>query len=320
MKLRYSAKPPEAEIASLFSLWMEELFELDDKAVYLDADLMGSLKTAGLWHKRPDRVFNCGIQEANMVGVAAGLFLAGYKPYIHSFAPFITRRVYDQLFLSAGYAHKNIRLIGSDAGIMASANGGTHMCFEDIALLRVIPDACIVDVTDAVMFHSLLQKTKDWQGIVYFRTARRGVPDIYEEGTEFHPGKGYVLTDGRDVTIVASGIMVATALEARKLLASEGIDARIVDPVTIKPLDEDMILSCASETGAVVTAENHNVLGGLGGAVAELLSERCPVPVLRVGVQDRLGQTGTVDYLRQVYGLQPENIVEKVHTALNMKN
>ena len=141
MELRYTGQSPEAEISEQFGNWMEELFDVDEKVVYLDADLMGSLKTQELWKKRPDRVFNCGIQEANMVGVAAGLFLAGYKPFVHSFSPFITRRVYDQVFLSVGYAHKSVHLIGSDAGIMASANGGTHMCFEDVALMRIIPGA-----------------------------------------------------------------------------------------------------------------------------------------------------------------------------------
>lgn len=319
MKLRYSGRAPEAEISDSFAIWMEELFNLDEKVVYLDADLMGSLKTQNLWHKRPDRVFNCGIQEANMVGTAAGLFLAGYKPYVHSFTPFITRRVYDQMFLSVGYAHKSVHFIGSDAGIMASANGGTHMCFEDIALTRVIPGACVVDVTDAAMFHGLLKGTKDRQGVTYFRTPRRGAPDIYENGTEFEVGKGFVLTEGKDVTIVASGIMVATALEAHKILAEKGISARVVDPVTIKPLDKELILRCAAETGVIVTAENHNVIGGLGSAVAELLAEKKPVPVLRVGVQDRFGQTGTVDYLREAYGLLPQNIVQKVQEALEMK-
>ena len=156
MKLRYTGEAPEKEILQMFSATMEELFREDDKVVYLDADLMGSLKTQGLWKQHPDRVFNCGIQEANMVGVAAGLYLAGYKPYIHSFSPFISRRVFDQVFLSIGYGHKSVHLIGSDAGIMATDNGGTHMCFEDIAMMRTIPGACVVDVSDATMFMALI--------------------------------------------------------------------------------------------------------------------------------------------------------------------
>ena len=319
MKLRYTGRAPQADINMLLSGWLEELMDADDKVVYLDADLMGGIKTQALWRKRPDRVFNCGIQEANMVGTAAGLFLAGYKPYVHSFTPFATRRVYDQLFVSVAYAHKSLHVIGSDVGIMASDNGGTHMCFEDIALMRVIPDSCVVDVTDAVMFYAMLQATKDWKGITYFRTPRRNAPDVYEEGTVFRPGKGLVLTEGSDITIVASGIMVATALEAAQILAGENIRARVVDPITVKPLDEELLVRCAEETGAIVTAENHNILGGMGSAVAEVLAEKRPVPILRVGVRDSFGQTGPVDYLRQQYGLTPEEIVKNVKRALKLK-
>lgn len=319
MKLRYTGAAPQAEISDLFAGWMEELFACDPKVVYLDADLMGSLKTQKLWRKYPERVFNCGIQEANMVGSAAGLYLTGYKPYVHSFTPFVTRRVYDQLFVSVAYAHKSVHLIGSDAGIMASANGGTHMCFEDVALLRAVPDACIVDVTDAVMFHALLKETKDLPGVTYYRTPRRGAPDVYSEGSKFSVGQGCVLTEGVDVTIVASGIMTATALEASRLLHEQGISAQVVDPVTIKPLDGELLLRCAAQTGAIVTAENHSVYGGLGGAVAEYVSERLPVPVLRVGIEDRFGQTGSVDFLREEYGLTPKAIVEKAHSAIARK-
>jgi len=319
MGLRYTGGAPEAELLELFGPTMEELFAIDDKVIYLDADLMGSLRTQQLWKKYPERVFNCGIQEANMVGVAAGLFLAGYKPYIHSFAPFITRRVFDQVFLSVGYGHKRVHLIGSDAGIMATDNGGTHMCFEDIALMRTIPNALIVDVTDAAMFTCLLKETRDWDGVAYFRTARRNVPDIYTKDTVFEAGRGKVLTQGEDVTIAASGIMVATALQAAAGLREEGIYARVVDPVTIKPLDEALMLTCAQETGAVVTAENHGVSGGLGGAVAEFLSERLPVPVLRVGVRDAFGQVGSEAYLRKQFHLRVEDIVGQVHRALTMK-
>lgn len=319
MKLRYTGRPPEVEIAPLFSATMEELFQEDDRVIYLDADLMGSMKTQELWRRRPDRVFNCGIQEANMVGVAAGLFLAGYKPYIHSFTPFITRRAFDQVFLSIGYGQKSVHLIGSDVGIMATDNGGTHMCFEDIALIRTIPSACIIDVTDAVMFASLLRSTKDRSGVTYFRTPRRNAPDVYEKGTDFEVGKGKVLTEGKDLTLIASGIMVGTALQAQQLLKDEGIHVRVVDPITVKPLDEELILRCAKETGAIVTAENHNIMGGLGGSVTELVSEHAPVPVLRVGIRDRFGQTGPEDFLREQYKLCAEDIVQKVRQALDTK-
>lgn len=319
MALRYTGSAPEADINVLASGWFEELFMMDDKAIYLDADLMRGLKTSGIWQKYPDRVFNCGIQEANMVGVAAGLYLAGYKPYIHSFTPFVTRRVYDQLVVSVAYAQKSVHVIGTDAGILASDNGGTHMCFEDVALIRAIPGATIVDVTDAAMFHAMLKETKDTKGVVYFRTGRRNMPDVYEEGTEFHAGQGKVLKEGTDVTIVASGIMVATALEAEAVLAAENISVRVVDPVTIKPLDKDLIVQCAKQTGAIVVAENANILGGLGSAVAEVVCECYPVPVVCLGIEDRFGQTGSVEYLRKAYGLTPENLVDKVHRVLKKK-
>lgn len=319
MKLRYTGHAPEADVNALASGWFEELFALDDKVVYLDADLMRGLRISGLWEEYPDRVFNCGIQEANMVCVAAGMYLAGYKPYVHSFSPFVTRRVYDQLAVSVAYGQKSVHVIGTDAGILASDNGGTHMSFEDVALIRVLPEATIVDVTDAAMFHAMLLATKDIPGVVYFRTGRRNMPDVYENGTLFNVGEGKVLKDGQDITIIASGIMVATALEAEAMLAAEGISVRVADPVTIKPLDKELILKCARETGAIVTAENANVLGGLGGAVTETVCENYPVPVLRMGVEDQLGQTGSVDYLRKVYGLTAENLVDKVHMALRMK-
>lgn len=319
LKLRYTGGPAECDINRLFSTWMEELLNTDEKVVYLDADLMRGLNTGELWAKRPDRVYNCGIQEGNMVGVAAGLYLAGYKPYVHSFTPFITRRTFDQIMVSVAYARKSVHLIGTDAGILASDNGGTHMCFEDVAIIRSVPEACIVDVTDAAMFYSLLKSTKDRQGVTYFRTGRRNMPDVYEMGTKFEVGHGKILVQGDDATVVASGIMVATALEAAKMLSQENIYIRVVDPVTIKPLDEVLIQKCARETGAIVSAENCNIIGGLGSAIAEVVCKTEPVPVLRVGIDDRFGQTGPVNYLKEAYGLTPGRIVDRVREVLKMK-
>lgn len=319
MRLRYHGGAPEIEASQMFCQTMEEMFAEDNSVVYLDADLMASMKIQGLWKKYPDRVFNCGIQESNMVGVAAGLYLAGFKPYIHSFSPFASRRVFDQVFLSVGYAKKSVHIIGSDAGIMATDNGGTHMCLEDMALMRTIPGACVVDATDGTMLCALVKLTKDWKGVTYIRTPRRNMPDIYEKDTQFEIGKGLLLKDGQDVTLVASGIMVATALQAAQLLEEQGISVRVVDPVTVKPLDKELMIRCARETGAIVTAENHNVMGGMGSAVAEVIGENCPVPVLRVGVQDQFGQVGSEAYLREQYGLRPEDLVEKAKKAVAMK-
>jgi transketolase len=315
----YTGTAPKKEISTVFSDTLEELIREDKSVIYIDADLMASMKTKRLWDQYPQQVINTGIQEANMVGVAAGMFLTGMKPYIHSFSPFITRRVFDQLFISIGYAHKSVRVIGSDAGISATANGGTHMCFEDIALVRTIPDSCIIDVSDSSMLKYFLRSTKERPGLTYFRTARRDVPDIYQDGTVFHEGQGKVLAEGEDATIIAAGIMVATALDAHKLLKEKGINARVVDIVTIKPLDTQLVLDCAISTGVIVTAENHNIIGGLGGAIAEFVSEANPVPVLRIGVQDKYGQVGDLAYLRDVYELTAQKIVEKVFQGLNLK-
>lgn len=310
---------PEKEITQIFNETMESLFNEDQKVIYLDADLMGSLKSQDLWKKYPKNVFNCGIQESNMVGVAAGLYLAGYKPYIHTFTPFASRRVFDQAFLSIGYAKKSVRIIGSDAGILATHNGGTHMCFEDTAIMRTVPNACVIDVTDGVMFEKFLRKTKEYEGLVYFRTGRRGLPDIYTPDADFEIGKGKILRDGKDVSIIASGIMVATALQAAEELSKEGMNIRVVDIVTIKPIDKELIIRCAEETGVIVTAENHNIIGGLGSAVAEVTSEYCPVPVLRVGVKDCFGQVGGEQFLREQYGLSVTALVSKCKEAIKVK-
>lgn len=319
MELRYTGGKPEREVFQVFNSTMRSLIEEDPKVAYLDADLMGSLKTADLWRDYPDNVFNCGIQEANMVGVACGMYLNGMKPYIHSFSPFASRRVFDQVFLSVGYGNKSVRVIASDAGIMATHNGGTHMCFEDVAMMRSVPNACVVDVSDPTMFGMFLRLTKDRPGLTFLRTPRRDLPDIYVPGTEFEIGKGKILRDGTDVTLIGCGIMVATCLQAAQELEKDGIQARVVDIITVKPLDTELVHVCAKETGAIVTAENANIIGGLGSAVAEYLSEVRPTPVLRVGIEDAYGRVGVESYLRQAYGLTAEHIVQKAKQAIALK-
>lgn len=320
MQLRYTGAKPEKEIFQIFGETMRQLFTQDPRTVYLDADLMGSLKTQDLWKEYPHNVFNTGIQEADMIGVAAGLCLAGFKPYVHSFAPFVSRRVFDQVFISVAYANKSVRIIGSDAGIMATHNGGTHMCFEDVAMMRTVPGACLVDISDGTMLHAFLQQTKDRPGVTYLRMPRRDLPDIYAPDTVFKEGKGLVLKDGTDVTLVGCGIMVGTCLQAAQLLAQEGISARVVDIVTIKPLDTELLTACAQKTGAVVTAENASVIGGLGSAVAETLTETKPVPVFKVGIKDRFGCVGTEAVLRQKYGLTAQDIVQQAKAAVKHKS
>lgn len=320
MEIRFTGQKPEKEVSQIFNETMRELITEDPNVVYLDADLMGSLKTQDLWHEFPDNVFNTGIQEANMIGVACGMYLNGMKPYVHTFAPFASRRVFDQAFLSIAYAHKSVRIIASDAGIMATHNGGTHMCFEDVAMMRTVPDACVVDVSDPVMCGAFLKLTKDRPGLTFIRTPRRDLPDIYYPGTVFEEGKGKVLRDGTDVTLIGCGIMVGTCLQAADILAAQGISARVVDIVTIKPLDHELVVDCAKRTGAIVTAENANVIGGLGSAVAEYLSENYPTRILRVGVEDTFGRVGVEAFLREAYGLTAEHIVEKAKAAVASKN
>lgn len=319
MDIRYTGEKPKTEVFQIFNDTMRHMIMEDPRVVYLDADLMGSLKTQDLWHEFPQNVFNSGIQEANMVGVACGMYLNGMKPYVHSFAPFASRRVFDQVFLSVAYAQKSVRVIASDAGIMATHNGGTHMCFEDIAMMRSVPEACIIDVSDPTMFGAFLRSTKERPGLTFIRTPRRDLPDIYCEGTNFEEGKGKILREGNDVTLIGCGIMVATCLEAAELLSHEGIRARVIDIITIKPLDTKLLLDSAVITKAIVTAENANILGGLGSAVAEYLTTVYPVPVLRVGVEDTFGRVGIESFLRETYGLTAKNIAAKAKMAIELK-
>ncbi len=315
----YDGKTIRKELAQVFCETMEELIQSDARVVYLDADLMTSMKTTGLWEKYPKNVFNTGIQEANMAGAACGLYLAGFLPYIHTFTPFATRRIFDQIYVSAAYAHKSIRIIGSDAGIAATHNGGTHMCFEDLSLMRTIPGAVVADITDGAMLAAMLKLTKEREGVSYIRTARRDAPDVYRTDETFEIGKGKILKDGADAAVIASGLQVAQALEAGKILEQEGIHVRVIDIVTVKPLDRELVLRAAKETGLIVTTENHSIIGGLGEAVSALLCENYPAPVLKNGVKDRFGQVGTLPYLREVYELRAQDIVTMVKRGLQMK-
>lgn len=316
----YTGDKPQKEIYEVFAETLEELFKEDPAVVYIDADLMASMKTKGLWDRYPNNVFNTGIQEANMVGVACGMNLYGLKPYIHSFAPFATRRCYDQSYISIGYANKSVRIIGSEPGICAADNGGTHMTFEDMALMRCVPNACVVDVSDGTVLRFALRETKDREGLTYIRTPRRGIPDIYANNTTFELGKGKVLTEGNDIGIIASGIMVATALEAAKDLSKEGIGVTVIDPITIKPIDIDLLLQVARNVKVLITAENHSILGGLAGCVAEVLTEYEPRKVGKIGICDRFGQVGNEDFLRVQYSLTKEDIINKAKKMLRDYN
>lgn len=291
----------------------------DPDLIYLDADLMNCIGTAKWAAANPDRAVNCGIAEANMIGVAAGLASAGFKPIVHTFGPFASRRCYDQLFLSAGYAKNDITVIGTDPGVTATLNGGTHMPFEDVALYRALPGSTIIDVTDPAMLISVLHQCKDRPGVKYIRVGRKSYARVYEDGSELPIGKAVTLREGTDLVIFACGIMVHEALQAAAALEEEGISAAVLDMFTIKPLDAEAVVSWAEKTGAVVVAENHNRFGGLCSAVSEVLAERCPTPAAFVAVEDQFGEVGPQAYLQERFGLTAAHIEEAARSVLKRK-
>jgi len=296
------------------------LLEADKDVVYLDADLMSCIGTAKCAKSHPDRAINCGIAEANMAGIAAGLSAAGLKPIMHTFGPFASRRCYDQIFLSGGYAGNSVTVIGTDPGVCAAFNGGTHMPFEDMALYRAIPGAYVFDVTDTTVLADILTQCKDIPGIKYIRVGRKSYKKMYEKGSTFTVGKGItVKEEGKDCAIIACGLMVAKAVEAAEILAKDGIRVTVIDMFTVKPLDEELVLKAASETGALVTAENHNKIGGLYSAVSELLAGKAPTPIEYVAIEDEFGEVGPQDYLEQRFDLTAEHIVRKVKAAIARK-
>lgn len=288
--------------------------------VVLDADLAEATKTVKFKKAYPERFFDCGIAEGNMVSVAAGIATTGTIPFCSSFAMFAAGRAYEQVRNSIGYPHLNVKIGATHAGITVGEDGATHQCLEDLALMRTIPGMVVINPADAVEARAAVEAAILHEGPVYMRFGRAAVPVLFDRETyKFEIGKGNVMADGTDVTIVATGIMVDQALQARELLEAEGISARVVNMATIKPIDTELLISCAKETGAIVTAEEHNIIGGLGGAVAEALSETCPVPVVRVGVEDTFGRSGKVPALLELYGLTPANIAEKAKKAVSLK-
>lgn len=296
-----------------------ELASKDNRIVALDADLMKSMGMIPFSKAFPDRTFDCGIQEANMIGVAAGLSATGKVPYAHSFATFATRRCYDQVFISAAYARLNVRIIGSDPGVTAEYNGGTHMPLEDMGIMRNIPGITVIEPTDSTMLKDIIRQTADLYGIFYIRLLRKNAVKVYEEDSKFEIGKGIKLRDGKDVTILATGLMVAEAIKAGSMLKDKGIEATIINMFTLKPIDKKLIIECAQKTGAIVTAENHNILNGLGSAVSEVLAENEPTPLERVGVKDIFGEVGPLDYLKERFELTANDIVKAALKVIERK-
>lgn len=309
----------EKEVRQVMAAGLVEAARKDDRIVVLDADLMSCHSTKCFLEAFPERFINVGIAEANLIGVAAGMAAFGKIPFAFSFAPFATRRCYDQIFISVAYSKLPVKIVGSDPGVMAEANGGTHMPFEDMSIMRAIPKMVCFEPTDATMLAKALPQIIDYPGAVYIRMFRKKAEKIYDDGLDFKLGKAVTLREGKDVTLVASGIMVARALKAADELAAEGISARVVNIHTWKPIDEDAIVESVKATGAIVTCENHSTYGGLGSAVAEVVVEKCPAPMELIGVKNSFGEVGKEAYLSEKFGLTVADIVAAAKKAVARK-
>ena len=306
MKVIYDGTMGSQELRTVFRETLMDMAEKDPSIVYLDADLMGCMGTGPWAQAHPKQAINCGIAEADMVGIAAGMAAEGYRPVMHTFGCFASRRCFDQLFLSAGYAGNDVTVVGGDPGACAG-------------LFRLIPGSIIVEATDYVILESALRQLPYLPGVKYLRTDRKTAKPVYAPGEKAPIGRGIVLRDGADVAIVASGIMVQEALEAEQMLSAEGIHAAVIDMFTVKPLDTELVLQYAEKTGAMVVAENHNRIGGLCSAVSDALAEGAPTAAEFVAVQERYGEVGTREYLQKVCGLTAEDIVAKAHGAMERR-
>ena len=292
-----------------------------DDLVVLDADLAAATKTGMFQKAYPDRHFDCGIAEGNMVGVAAGLATMGYVPFVSSFAMFAAGRAFEQVRNSVGYPHLNVKIGATHGGLSVGEDGATHQCIEDLAIMRAIPNMTVLCPCDGNEMKQAVKALLAYDGPAYLRLGRLAVETVTDqvEGYEFQIGKGVLLRDGQDVTVVAVGMMVQMALTAADILAEEGISVRVIDMHTIKPLDTEILLAAARDTGCIVTSEEANIVGGLGSAVSEYLTSVCPVPVIRHGVEDEFGRSGAAQKVLEAYHLTPAGIADKVRQALTLK-
>ncbi|MCE5188101.1 MAG: transketolase family protein [Eubacteriales bacterium] len=316
----FQAQPDKQDMRDAYCDALLAAAEQNERVLSLNCDLSGSLGTGRFCAQFPERSFNLGIMEANACSMAAGLSVTGYVPFVHSFAVFSSRRMADQIFLSCAYAGLNVKIIGGDAGVSAAVNGGTHMAFEDLGVLRSIVGLRLFEPTDNVMVKALIPQLATQYGVDYIRMPRRSVVKIYDEGERFTPGEAKLLREGSDVTIIASGVLVSEALLAANALAETGIEARVLDCFTIQPLDTKCVVESARTTGCVVTAENHNIIGGLGSAVAEALGEFAPVPMERVGVKNAFGEVGSQNYLMDRFNLRAKDICGAARRVIARKN
>ncbi len=306
------------QMRAIYAQELGALMERDGKIVLLDADLGKASGTLGLRERFPDRIFDCGVAEQNMASIAAGLASYGFKPWIESFTPFATRRICDQIAISICYAGMNVKIVGTDPGITAELNGGTHMSVEDVGVLRSIPGMVIFEPVDETQLRAAIPVLDAYKGPVYLRLVRGEQPPVFAEGYEFDLFKADTLRSGRDLTVCVSGFLTRDCLEAAEELEAEGISCEVLNVHTVKPIDSETIRASARKTGSVLTVENHNVVGGLHAAVLEALA-RERVPVWAVGIEDRFGEVGKLPYLRQALGLTKEHILEAAREAVRAK-
>ena len=306
------------EMRAVYAECLAQMMEQDKHVCVLDADLSKASGTRKLYERFPKQMFDCGVAEQNMASIAAGLSSYGFKPWIESFTPFATRRICDQIAISISYAKQNVKIVGTDPGISAELNGGTHMSMEDIGVVRSIPGLVIFEPVDERQLRAAMPVLNAYEGPVYMRLFRKVQPVVFPEDYTFDLFKADLLREGKDLSIFVSGMLTKDCLDAAELLKAEGIDAEIINVHTIKPVDRETVLASARKTGAVLTVENHNVVGGLHSAILETLAQE-KLPVCAVGVPDRFGEVGKIPYLREVMGLTVENIVAQAKKAVSLK-
>ena len=307
------------ELRKVYCETMMAMAAEDKRVMAVDADLVAPIGMVPFAKAYPDRLVDCGVMEGNMTGVAAGLSLAGFIPFTHTFSCFQSRKTIDQAFLSAGFAETNVKMVGSDPGLLALYNGASHMGLEDMGILRNIPNITLVEPCDAVILKAMLPVIKDTYGLFYIRLNRKNAETVYDPASTFEIGKGNVLREGGDITLIASGLMVPDTLRAADKLAEEGIEAKVVDMWTWQPIDKELIVESAEKTGAIVTVENHRKVSGLGSAVAAVLAENCPAPLGMLGVDQIYGEVGSQDYLQKVFHLTVDDIVAKAKETIKRK-
>ena len=299
------------ELRKMYVAELSRLMKQNDKIFVLDADLAGAGGTKPLYKEFPTRCVDVGIAEANMTCIAAGLSASGFVPIIHSFAPFISRRVFDQIAVSISYSMQNVKIIAFDPGVTTTYNGGTHMCFEDIAMMRALSNVAVLDIVDGVQLAKALPYIVSHEGTMYIRIVRKQTDTLFDDDYVFHFGKADKLSEGKDITIVACGTSLFDAKKATEILAEKGISVELLGIHTVKPLDEDAIVASAQKTGKVLTVENHSIHGGLYSAVCETLCRRCPTQCDGIGVYDKVSQVGSLNDLKADYNMSVDDIVAK---------